>query len=331
MAASVAVHSAPATILAPPGVTADAATFREHFDRKPFCLEHGWSGHPLFHLPRLLELAEALQRDPHCVAFDAGDIRVEQKWNHGVKSSYTLRQAMENIERAGAWIILKHSETVPEYREVMEEILCDIEDLSGTDLRQSIKNAEAQIMITSPGRVTPYHFDNECNVLLQLTGEKDLCVFDQTDREVLTEMELERFWAGDWNAGEYKARCQERAQVFRLAPGKAVHIPVNAPHWVKNQANVSVSLSVNFEWRDESLFNVYRANYFLRRLGFQPKPPGASKIRDRFKSTIMAVAFVPARNLARDGVRWLRRLRHRRFAARRGRAAPVAPVAATRR
>src|SRR5581483_1364184 len=83
--------------------------------------------------------------------------------------------------------------------------------------------------------------------------------------------------------------------------------------------------TVNFEWRDESLFNVYRANYFLRRLGFQPKPPGASKIRDRFKSTIMAVAFVPARNLARDGVRWLRRLRHRRFAARRGRPLRLPP------
>src|SRR5579885_3063236 len=181
----------------------------------------------------LLELAEALQRDPYCVAFDAGDIRVEQKWNHGVKSSYTLRQAMENIERTGAWIILKHSETVPEYREVMEEILCDVEDLSGADLRQSIKNAEAQIIITSPGRITPYHFDNECNVLLQIAGEKDFYVFDQTDREVLTEVELEKFWAGDWNAGEYKARCQERAQAFRLAPGKGAHIPVNAPHWVK--------------------------------------------------------------------------------------------------
>jgi hypothetical protein len=283
-------------------------------------------------MPRLIQLAEALERDPHFVAFDAGDIHVEQKWNHGVKSPYTLRQAMANIEHTGAWVILKHSETVPEYREVMEEILCDVEDLSGTDLRKSIKNAEAQIMIASPGRITPYHFDNECNVLLQIRGEKDLYVFDQTDREVLTELELERFWAGDWNAGEYKARWQERARTFRLAPGKGVHIPVNAPHWVKNDANVSVSLSVNFEWRDESLFNVYRANYFLRKLGFQPSPPGASTLRDRLKSAVMAVGFVPARSLARESVRWFRRVRHQRFGAQRhATVAGISPATSSRR
>lgn len=299
-------------LTAPAAVIADETVFRANFDLRPFSLEHGWSGHPLFELPRLVKLAEILQRDPHFVAFDAGDIRVDHKWNHGVKNPYTLRQAMENIDRTGAWVILKHTETAPEYREVMEEILCDIEDLSGMELRNLIKNAEAQIMIASPNRVTPYHFDNECNVLLQLAGEKDLYVFDQADREVLTEQELEQFWAGDWNAGEYKARCQDRAQVFRLAPGKGAHIPVNAPHWVKNDDNVSVSLSVNFEWRDESRFNVYRANYFLRKLGVIPNPPGASKLRDRLKSAVMAAGFVPARNFARESVRWFRRVRHER-------------------
>jgi hypothetical protein len=191
----------------------------------------------------------------------------------------------------------------------MNAILLDVERLSGKSLRRAIKNAEAQIMLTSPGRITPYHFDNECNVLLQIKGEKDIFVFDQTDRQVLTDVELERFWMGDWNAGEYKARCQDRAHTFRLTPGKAVHIPVNAPHWVKNDANVSVSLSVNFEWKDESLFNVYRANYFLRKMGIQPSPPGQSNFRDGMKHALVASGFVTPRNIARNAVRFLRRQR----------------------
>lgn len=293
------------------GLSAGKRTFQENFDRQPFSIEHGFARHPLFELPRLLQLAETLARDPHNVAYDAGNVGVEQRWNRRPKNPYTLREAMERIECVGAWVILKHTETAPEYKEVMDAILADVAELSGRDLRREIKNAEAQIMVTSPGRITPYHFDNECNVLLQIQGEKDIFIFDRTDRQVLTEMELERFWVGDWNAGEYKENRQDRAQTFRLQPGKAVHIPVNAPHWVRNDANVSVSLSINFEWRDETIYNVYRANYFLRKLGLQPMPPGHSRLRDGLKNALMAAGFVPVRNTARDAVRFLRRAKHR--------------------
>jgi hypothetical protein len=199
-------------------LTADPSVFRESFDRKPFCLTHSLADHPLFELQRLSELAQFLRRDPHNVTYDAGEIRVEQRWNQRPRNPYTLREALERIDCAGAWVILKHSELVPEYKALMDAVLLDVERLSGTSLRRAIKNAEAQIMLTSPGRITPYHFDNECNVLLQIKGEKDIFVFDQTDRQVLTDVELERFWVGDWNAGEYKARCQDRAHSFSFGP-----------------------------------------------------------------------------------------------------------------
>lgn len=289
----------------------DPHVFLENLDRRPFALAHSLADHPLFEVPRLLQLAEFLKHDPHNIAYDAGEIGVEQRWNRRPQNPYRLREAMERIEFTGAWVILKHSEQAPEYKAIMDAVLADVERLSGKNLRIAIKNPEAQIMLTSPRRITPYHFDNECNVLLQIKGEKDIFIFDQTDRQVLTETELERFWVGDWNAGEYKARCQDKAHQFRLTPGKAVHIPVNAPHWVKNDCNVSVSLSINFEWRDESLFNVYRANYFLRRMGIQPTPPGQSRLKDGAKHMVMTFGFVPARNFAKSSVRSMRRLKHR--------------------
>jgi len=289
---------------------ADESIFRKNFDRAPFCLAHNLAGHPLFELPRLLQLGHLLKRNRNNFSYDAGDIRVEQRWNQRPENPYTLEEAIERIDSTGAWVILKHAELDPDYKALLATIMSDIQKMSASDLQKAAKNLEAQIMLTSPSRITPYHIDNECNVLLQIKGEKDLFVFDQADRQILTEPELERFWIGDWSAGEYKARCQDRAHAFRLVPGNAVHIPVNAPHWVKNDANVSISLSINFEWKDELIPNVYRANYFLRRIGIQPRPPGQSTLSDSLKKTVIAASFVPARVVARGTIRFLRRVRY---------------------
>jgi hypothetical protein len=288
---------------------ADTSAFRAKFDGEPFLLVHRLIDHPLFELPRLLQLAQLVKRDSNNVVYDAGEVRVEDRWNQRPPKQHTLEEAMERIDCAGAWVILKHTELDPDYKQLMDLIMSDIQQISGRDLRKATKNAEVQVMLTSPGRITPYHIDNECNVLLQIQGEKDIFVFDQNDRQILPEPELERFWIGDWNAGEYKVRCQEKARAFRLGPGKAVHIPVTAPHWVKNDANVSISVSINFEWTDETIPNVHRANFFLRKLGVRPRAPGLSSFSDAVKSAAITAAFVPARRVARGTVRFVRRLR----------------------
>ncbi len=205
-----------------PFLSADESVLRKDLDRAPFELTHTLSGHPLFEIPRLLQLAQMIKKNPNYYVYDAGDVRVDQRWNQRPENPYTLEEAIERVDCAGAWVILKHAETDREYRVLMESVMSDLEHVSGLNLRKITKNLEAQIMLTSPNRVTPYHIDNECNVLLQIAGEKDIFIFDQRDREILTEKELERFWIGDWNAAEYKSRCQDKAHKFRLAPGRAV-------------------------------------------------------------------------------------------------------------
>jgi hypothetical protein len=119
---------------------------------------------------------------------------------------------------------------------------------------------------------------------LQIHGEKDIYIFDKYDRDVLPEAELERFWTVANDSANYREQYQSRAANHRLVPGKGVHIPVNAPHWVKNDNNISVSLSLNFQFKDEFPANVYRFNYHLRRFGFKPTPPGVSPLKDKVKS-----------------------------------------------
>jgi hypothetical protein len=98
------------------------------------------------------------------------------------------------------------------------------------------------------------------------------------------EEEIERFWTIDNNAAAYKPHLQDRAIAYKMAPGVGVHIPVNCPHWLQNDDNVSVSLSVNFQFKDPLRANPYRANFLLRKLGLKPTSPGISPALDSIKS-----------------------------------------------
>jgi hypothetical protein len=156
------------------------------------------------------------------------------------------------------------------------------------------------LFITSPKRITTYHIDRECSLLLQIQGDKQISIFDRNDREVLSEEEIERFWAVDHNAPRYKPELQHHATVYELRPGNGVHIPVNAPHWVQNGNSISISLNVNFQYRDTVRANLYRLNFVLRKMGVRPSPPGISPIKDRVKSVALLPA-VWAKNIARRG------------------------------
>jgi hypothetical protein len=74
-----------------------------------------------------------------------------------------------------------------------------------------------------------------------------------------------------------------------MRPGMGVHIPVNAPHWLQNGDDISVSLSLNFQFKNPVLGNIYRANYYLRRVGLNPTPPHKSRIGDFIKGHGMSI------------------------------------------
>ncbi len=249
------------------------------FNQQPFQFTHFLTDHPLFELPRLVDLV--LSRPSRDFYFDQGDARVEQRWNSMPPKTLTIKQAMEQIERAKAWIVINHAERNPEYRHLLDQALDEL--LAGWKFKNQIKSREVIIFVSSPHRVTTYHIDRECNFLLQIAGEKTIYIFNRDDREILTEQEIEEFWAIDNNAAKYKREYQHRALAVRMTPGTGVHIPVNCPHWVQNGDGISVSVSINFQFKDWTRANIYRTNYFMRRLGLNPIPPGRSDWKDSLK------------------------------------------------
>jgi hypothetical protein len=69
---------------------------------------------------------------------------------------------------------------------------------------------------------------------------------------------------------------------------------------------VSVSLNTNFHYLDAITADVYRANYWLRRLGLNPTPPRVSAFKDAIKrsvyGTVNRTVLQPAR-AARGAIR----------------------------
>jgi hypothetical protein len=175
----------------------------------------------------------------------------------------------------------------PDYLAILESCMAQVEELSGVDFKRYVKLKDSIIFITSPRRISTYHIDRECSMLLQIRGDKTIHVFDRKDREVLPEEEIERFWTVDNNAPRYKEQYQNRATTYLLTPGQAVHIPVNDPHWLQNGDGVSISLNVNFHYHDFMRADLYRANYALRRLGLSPIPPGQSTVREAIKRVVV--------------------------------------------
>lgn len=272
-------------------ITADPATFDANFNRRTFAVRHTLAAHPHFQLPKLVELAQrTLRTRPQHVHCDrvVGDAAVGAgaRFSALADEKDSAVRLLEQIERAGAWLVLYHAEADPEYREIFEHGLADIKRAIGRDVDADVMEEEIIIFVTSPNRVTPYHIDRNVNFLLQVRGSKTMHVFDRYDREVITEEELERNWAVDDKQPPYREHLQHRATTYHLRPGDGAHIPVNAPHWLANDDNVSVSLSVNFQYKDRCLGSIHRANYFLRRAGLRPTPPGVSAGKDRLKALL---------------------------------------------
>lgn len=275
----------------------DARQFRDNFNRYSFEFAHRLAGHPLFQIPRLLELSKNLPRRD--VVYDAGQVRVEQRWDEVPPTQLSVQQLIDRIENAGAWILLKRSNQIPEYAAVLDQLLAEAADMVGPQFPKKVRMRSAVILITSPNRTTSYHMDPDCNFLCHIQGTKTLYVFDRYDREVLPEEEIERFWAVETNAAVYKKQYQDRAKTYALKPGVGVHIPVNCPHWVQNDDNVSVTLAAEFQFLETHLGNIYRMNYFLRKAGIVPLPPGRSKVRDALKSWTIGSANGARRVLKR--------------------------------
>jgi hypothetical protein len=274
----------PATGAAPAGrlLDIDAATFQKDFGRAPFLIRHHLADHPLFGLPRLVELAQALPG--HRVEYNAGDVAVSQDPTATPRTGLSVAETIRRIEECRSWMVLKNVELDPAYRDLLDACLAEVLGIDHPYTR-GVGLREAFIFVSSAGAVTPYHMDPELNFLLQIRGGKQMHVFPGDDRAILSEPELERFHAGAHRNMVFRDEYQQKARTFELRPGDGLHVPVAHPHWVKvGPEGYSISFSITFLTRlVERQAVLYQLNHAARQKGGTPVPPGQSPWRDNLR------------------------------------------------
>jgi len=257
------------------------ARFAAHYPEQPHRLKHGLGRHPLLELDALADLAERLPADSVEYNFADLPIGIDGK---PAPTGIPIGETIRRIEETGSWAALKNIEQVSEYKALIEALLDElrpaIEARTGAML-----SPQGFIFITSPHGMTPYHFDPEHNVLLQVRGSKVMTQFPAGDPRFAPDEVHETYHTGGGRELTWRDDLLPGGTEFPLEPGEALFVPVMAPHFVRNGPAPSVSLSIT--WRSDWSFAEADARAFngvLRRLGLSPRRPGRWPNRNRAKA-----------------------------------------------
>lgn len=264
--------------------TADAkARFALCYPETPHVLTHSLLQHPLLELDALARLGETLPEKS--LEYNRGDLPIGIRPEDVPSNGMTIGETIRRIESANSWAVLKNIEQVPAYRDLLLALLAELEDVTSATTGEMLR-PEGFIFVSSPGSMTPYHFDPEHNILLQLRGWKTMTVFPAGDPRFAAPQAHEAYHSGGgprnlpWDDG-FAAYGTE----YRLEPGQAIFVPVMSPHYVRNGDAPSISLSIT--WRSEWSYaetDAHAMNSVLRRLGFNPAPPRRYPVHNAVKS-----------------------------------------------
>jgi hypothetical protein len=189
--------------------------------------------------------------------------------SNGLSIADTIRR----IEQCGSWMVLKFIERDPEYQALLHEALAPLREMVGEATGAMLKE-QGFIFISSPGAVTPFHFDPEHNILMQIRGHKTMTLYPPADPRFAPDESHEAFHAGGHRNLPWRDEFGGAGRAVQLTPGDAVYVPVKAPHWVKNGSEPSISLSIT--WRSDWSYHEEYAHGFnrlLRKAGLTPAPP----------------------------------------------------------
>lgn len=259
--------------------------FSRHLaSRTPYPFDHSLDQSPALALESIAQLAEALPNES-VVTESAVKPLVSSDYTPAFSTPQEAGDRIRAIDDSDSWMTLLNIEQVPRYRALIDEQVDGLARSVG--LSPALwRRRMGFIFVSSPGSVTPAHFDIEHSLCIQLRGERSLSFGAWTD-EQQREAEVHRYWTGSFGRMETMAKPVSEVH---LAPGKAAYIPPWTPHWLNNGDAASLSLTITFFNRDnenESMVQAY--NEKLRKLRIEPARYGQHPRADATKALIMRV------------------------------------------
>jgi hypothetical protein len=267
--------------------TANPRTLTDTFPHDTFALTHSFAGHPLFALPRLVELVSQLPRDR--VEFNSGKAAISQNPDTTPMVDLDPAEIIRRIESCGAWMVLKHVESDPAYRAVMEEVLLSVARARGHASLAAADFTDLQgfIFVSSPHSTTPFHADSDENIFFQIHGDKYFHVYDNRDGAIASDQALEDVVVKHRNL-RHETAFDAKAIHYQLKPGDGIFVPYQWPHFVQTADSFSISFSITWKSREVRRKNdIYVVNSLLRGIGLPQRPPGAHPALDAMKVAVL--------------------------------------------
>lgn len=256
--------------------------FARNYPEQGHVLAHNLALHPLMERAALADLSERLPAAS--IEYNRGDIAISADNNDDIANGMGIADTIRDIDNAQSWAVLKNIEQDPAYGALLHALLADIQPQIEAETGPML-TPQGYIFISSPNAVTPYHFDPEHNILLQLQGEKWMTQFPPGVERYAPSPCHEAYHLGAGRNLPWDDAFLDDGQICHLTPGKAVYVPVMAPHFVRNGAMASLSLSIT--WRSEWSYDEANARAFnamLRKYGVTPAAPMRYPGRNRAKS-----------------------------------------------
>ena len=198
---------------------------------------------------------------------------------------------IQKIETAGAWMVLKRIEIHPTYKALLDEALMSVATAQGfSSLKQAgFSDVQGFLFVSSPGSTTPFHLDSEDNFFVQVHGDKIFNVYDNQDRSIATEDQIEHCITKHRNL-KFEDGYASKEMHNALKPGEGVFVPYLWPHWVRTKDTYSISVAITWKTKAVSRRNdLYVANAMLRDRGHPQKAPGVNPAWDGIKIAAMQI------------------------------------------
>lgn len=255
--------------------------FARAYPETPHVLRHALQDHPRLALNALADLAETLPE--RSIEYNRGNLPIGVDGKPGA-TGLSIGETIRHIATSDSWAVLKNIEQVPAYRALLMNLLGELRPVIAATTGELL-TPQGFVFVSSPNAVTPYHFDPEHNILLQLKGSKVMTQFPAGDARYAPDEVHESYHLGGPRELPWSDALLAGGTAFAIDPGEAVFVPVMAPHFVRNGPESSISLSIT--WRSEWSYAEAGARCFngtVRKLGLKPRPPGRWPARNHAKS-----------------------------------------------
>lgn len=229
---------------------------------------HQMDADPRFDYDILAAIAE--QADPNLV--ECRSFNAKAEFQQIAPEVLAPGDAIRTLASSQHWVMLRDVQHMPQFSaiiaEVMRGVTAPVSEATGAPER-----LRAFLFISSPGMLTPLHFDPEYNILFQISGRKRFAVYPSQE-PYLSDVAQENYSVDGNNLLAWRSEFAAAVEPHILGPGDALYVPFKSPHWVRVGDEPSVSLSIT--WTSKPRLQqdaAWRFNAWLRKHGLDPNAP----------------------------------------------------------